>query len=155
MVQKLNTVDVIITDERLKIPGSLPKVATQGSAGYDLRACVDDETIIYPGKTLTVSTGISIHIKNPSYAAIIVPRSGLGTQGIILGNSVGLIDSDYTGTLKVNLWNRSEEAYSIMPLERVAQLVFLPIALPELNFVLEFENVHSRGSNGFGSTGKL
>jgi len=131
-----------------------PKYASQGSAGLDLRACIDNSYSLNPGETFLIPTGISIYIKDPGYAGIILPRSGLGHKhGIVLGNLVGLIDSDYQGELLVSCWNRSDKAFLINPLERIAQLVIVPINQANFNLVKDFPG-SERGEGGFGSTGK-
>jgi dUTP pyrophosphatase len=145
-------IDLKILDERLRT--NVPAYATPGSAGMDLRACVDAPLTIAPGDTHLVSTGMAIHIADPGYAAVILPRSGLGHKhGIVLGNLVGLIDSDYQGPLMVSCWNRGREAYTINPLERIAQLVIVPIERAELRIVDAFEE-SDRGAGGFGSSGR-
>ena len=132
----------------------LPNYASTGSAGLDLRACIDQVQTLNPGDTFLIPTGISIYIKDPNYAAVILPRSGLGHKhGIVLGNLVGLIDSDYQGELLVSCWNRSENAFLINPLERIAQLVILPVIQANFNKVEQFPETE-RGEGGFGSTGK-
>jgi dUTP pyrophosphatase len=132
----------------------LPSYASKGSAGLDLRACIEHVQTINPGETFLIPTGISIYIKDHNYAAVILPRSGLGHKhGIVLGNLVGLIDSDYQGELLVSCWNRSKNAFLINPLERIAQLVILPIIQAKFNLVDEFTE-SERGKGGFGSTGK-
>ena len=131
-----------------------PKYASQGSAGLDLRACIDNSYSLNPGETFLIPTGISIYIKDPGYAGIILPRSGLGHKhGIVLGNLVGLIDSDYQGELLVSCWNRSDKEFLINPLERIAQLVIVPINQANFNLVNDFPG-SERGEGGFGSTGK-
>ena len=131
-----------------------PKYASQGSAGLDLRACIDNSYSLNPGETFLIPTGISIYIKDPGYAGIILPRSGLGHKhGIVLGNLVGLIDSDYQGELLVSCWNRSDKEFLINPLERIAQLVIVPINQANFNLVKDFPD-SERGEGGFGSTGK-
>ena len=131
-----------------------PKYASQGSAGLDLRACIDNSYSLNPGETFLIPTGISIYIKDPGYAGIILPRSGLGHKhGIVLGNLVGLIDSDYQGELLVSCWNRSDKAFLINPLERIAQLVIVPVNQANFNLVNDFPD-SKRGEGGFGSTGK-
>ena len=143
--------EVKILDERIR--GMLPHYATQGAAGLDLRACVDAPLLLQPGDSPLVSTGMAIHVADPGYAAVILPRSGLGAKnGIVLGNLVGLIDSDYQGPLMVSLWNRGRSPFTVQPLERIAQLVVVPVAQVELEVVEEFE-ASARGSGGFGSTG--
>ncbi len=132
----------------------LPEYATPGSAGLDLRAALEDELIIEPGQTELVKTGLSIHIADPGLAAMILPRSGLGHKhGIVLGNLVGLIDSDYQGELMVSVWNRSQTAFTIKPLERIAQMIIVTEDQEKFNVVEEFEQ-SERGAGGFGSTGK-
>ena len=132
----------------------LPGYASKGSAGLDLRACIEHVQTINPGETFLIPTGISIYIKDHNYAAVILPRSGLGHKhGIVLGNLVGLIDSDYQGELLVSCWNRSKNAFLINPLERIAQLVILPVIQAKFNLVDEFTE-SERGKGGFGSTGK-
>lgn len=132
----------------------LPSYATSGSAGLDLRACIDEPLNILPGETKLVPTGLAIHIADPGYAALILPRSGLGHKhGIVLGNLVGLIDSDYQGQLMVSTWNRGTDAFILNPMERLAQLVIVPVLQVGFNVVEEFEE-SDRGAGGFGSTGK-
>ena len=148
----MKPIDVKILDPRIR--DQLPTYATLGSAGLDLRACLDQALTIEPGATHLVPTGLAIHVADPGYAAVILPRSGLGHKhGIVLGNLVGLIDSDYQGPLMVSAWNRSQVAYTLQPMERLAQLVVLPIAQVQFNVVEEFEQ-SNRGTGGFGSTGK-
>ena len=133
----------------------LPAYATQGSAGLDLRACIDAPVTLTPGATELVPTGLAIHIADPAYAAMILPRSGLGHKhGIVLGNLVGLIDSDYQGPLMVSVWNRGSSAFVLEPMERLAQLVVVPVQQVEFEIVDEFED-SSRGDGGFGSTGRV
>ncbi|AHB04721.1 MULTISPECIES: dUTP diphosphatase [Pandoraea] len=144
--------DVKILDERLR--SQLPAYATPGSAGLDLRACLDAPMTIAPGQTVLVPTGMAIHLEDPGYAALILPRSGLGHKhGIVLGNLVGLIDSDYQGQLMVSTWNRGNEPFVLNPFERLAQLVIVPVVQAEFNIVDEFPE-SDRGAGGFGSTGK-
>lgn len=132
----------------------LPAYATPGSAGLDLRACLDEPLILEPGQTQLVPTGLSIHIADPGYAAVILPRSGLGHKhGIVLGNLVGLIDSDYQGPLMVSAWNRGATPFKLEPMERLAQLVFVPVQQVDFDLVDDFEE-SSRGDGGFGSTGR-
>ncbi len=132
----------------------LPSYATSGSAGLDLRACINEVIDIMPGETKLVPTGLAIHIADPGYAALILPRSGLGHKhGIVLGNLVGLIDSDYQGQLMVSTWNRGTEPFTLNPMERLAQLVIVPVLQVGFNVVDEFEE-SDRGTGGFGSTGK-
>lgn len=145
-------VDVRILDERLR--DRLPAYATAGAAGLDLRACVDAPLVIEPGATHLIKTGIAIHLADPGFAALIVPRSGLGHRhGIVLGNLVGLIDSDYQGELMVSTWNRGREPFTLNPMERLAQLVIVPVVQAQFNVVDTFAE-SERGAGGFGSTGK-
>jgi len=144
--------DVKILDARLR--DQLPHYATAGSAGLDLRACIDAPIMLAPGETRLVPTGLAIHLAAPGYAALILPRSGLGHKhGIVLGNLVGLIDSDYQGQLMISAWNRSQQAFELAPLERLAQLVIVPVMQAEFNLVDDFE-ASQRGEGGFGSTGR-
>lgn len=132
----------------------LPKYASDGSAGLDLRACIEHVQTLNPGETFLIPTGISIFIKDPNYAGLILPRSGLGHKhGIVLGNLVGLIDSDYQGELLISCWNRGGKSFLINPLERVAQLVIVPVAQAKFNLVDDYVETE-RGEGGFGSTGK-
>ena len=132
----------------------LPSYGSAGSAGLDLRACIEKELVINPGETKLIPSGISIYIKNPGYAALILPRSGLGHKhGIVLGNLVGLIDSDYQGELLISCWNRGDKEFIINPLERIAQLVLVPVYQASFNLVNDFDS-SERGEGGFGSTGK-
>ena len=132
----------------------LPAYATPGSAGLDLRACIDAPLTLEPGQTVLVPTGLAIHVADPGYAAMILPRSGLGHKnGIVLGNLVGLIDSDYQGQLMVSTWNRGHAAFTLQPLDRLAQLVIVPVLQVGFNVVEEFAT-SERGAGGFGSTGK-
>ena len=141
-----------VLDPRMK--DCLPAYATPGSAGLDLRACLNEPLVLEPGQTLLVPTGLSIHVADPGYAAVILPRSGLGHKhGIVLGNLVGLIDSDYQGPLMVSAWNRGTTPFKLEPMERLAQLVFVPVQQVEFDLVDDFE-VSSRGDGGFGSTGR-
>ena len=131
----------------------LPRYATPGSAGLDLRALLDEPVTIAPGETRLVRTGLAIHIANPGFAALILPRSGLGhKKGIVLGNLVGLIDSDYQGELMISTWNRGSEPFTLEPFERLAQLMVVPVVQPEFRVVDEFD-ASERGEGGFGSTG--
>jgi len=148
----MRTIDVRVLDARLR--GSLPHYATPGAAGLDLRACIAEPVILAPGQTELMPSGIAIHLADPGYAAVILPRSGLGHKhGIVLGNLVGLIDSDYQGQIMVSVWNRSQAGFTIQPLERIAQLVIVPVLQAEFNVVEEF-TASDRGAGGFGSTGK-
>ena len=143
-----------IVDPRLGRDFPLPTYATAGSAGLDLRAMLQESTVLEPGQTSLVPTGLAIHIDDCNHAAVILPRSGLGHKhGIVLGNLVGLIDSDYQGQLMVSCWNRGTAPYTLVPGDRLAQLVVVPIARPELELVSEFES-SERADGGFGSTGK-
>lgn len=145
-------VDVKILDPRVK--EKMPAYATTGSAGLDLRAMLDEPLTLNPGETRLIKTGLAIHLADPGYAALILPRSGLGHKhGIVLGNLVGLIDSDYQGELMVSTWNRGQEAFTIEPMERIAQLVIVPVVQIQMNIVDDFE-ASDRGAGGFGSTGK-
>ncbi|HEY4298533.1 MAG TPA: dUTP diphosphatase [Paraburkholderia sp.] len=144
--------DLKILDARMR--EQLPAYATTGSAGLDLRACLDEPLTLKPGETALVPTGLAIHVGDPGYAALILPRSGLGHKhGIVLGNLVGLIDSDYQGQLMISTWNRGETTFVLNPMERLAQLVIVPVVQAEFNIVDDFEQ-SERGAGGFGSTGK-
>ena len=148
----MQTLQVKILDERMR--DQMPSYGTPGSAGLDLRACIDTAIEIAPGQTVLVPTGLSIYVEDPRYAALILPRSGLGHKhGIVLGNLVGLIDSDYQGQLMVSTWNRSSLPFILEPMERLAQLVIMPIQQVNLKIVDEFAE-SSRGTGGFGSTGR-
>ena len=148
----MKTLDVKILDERMR--SQLPAYATSGSAGLDLRACLDEPLTLRPGDSALVPTGLAIHVADPGHAAVIIPRSGLGHKhGIVLGNLVGLIDSDYQGQLFVSCWNRGRETFIVNPMERIAQLVVIPVVQVELNVVESFSE-SERGGGGFGSTGK-
>jgi dUTP pyrophosphatase len=145
--------DVKILDSRLH--DQMPAYATPGSAGLDLRACLDAPLTLEPNAWQLVPTGMAIHLADAGYAALILPRSGLGHKhGIVLGNLVGLIDSDYQGQLMVSAWNRSDVAFTIQPMERIAQLVIVPVVQAQFNIVSEFEASSARGEGGYGSTGK-
>lgn len=145
-------IDLKILNERIR--DQLPQYATPGSAGLDLRACIDAPLTIEPGQTVLVPTGLAVHVADPGYAALILPRSGLGHKhGIVLGNLVGLIDSDYQGELMISTWNRGHATFTLNPLERLAQLVIVPVVQAQFNVVDEFET-SERGTGGFGSTGK-
>ncbi len=145
--------DVKVLDARLR--DMMPQYATPGSAGLDLRACLDAPLRLEPNAWQLVPTGMAIHLKDPQYAALILPRSGLGHKhGIVLGNLVGLIDSDYQGQLMVSAWNRSDVAFTIEPMERIAQLVIVPVVQAQFNVVNEFDATTERGAGGYGSTGK-
>jgi dUTP pyrophosphatase len=146
------TIDLRILDERIR--PHLPAYATPGAAGMDLRACIDAPLTIAPGDTHLVPTGIAIHIADPGLAAVILPRSGLGHKhGIVLGNLVGLIDSDYQGPLMVSCWNRGRETFTLQAMERLAQLVIVPVVKADFRVVERFDE-SQRGAGGFGSTGR-
>ena len=145
-------VNLKILDPR--VADQMPHYATPGSAGLDLRACLKTAVTLNPGATQLIPTGLAIHLADPGYAAMILPRSGLGHKhGVVLGNLVGLIDSDYQGELKVSLWNRGQEPFTIQPFDRIAQMVIVPVVQATFNVVTEFPESH-RGEGGFGSTGK-
>jgi dUTP pyrophosphatase len=151
-VADMKKLDIKILDE--KIRPHLPRYATPGSAGLDLRACIDEPITLRAGDSALVPTGLAIHLGDPGLAAVLIPRSGLGHKhGIVLGNLVGLIDSDYQGQVFVSCWNRGQEPFVVNPMERIAQLVVVPVVQVELNVVESFEE-SSRGAGGFGSTGK-
>jgi dUTP pyrophosphatase len=148
----MHTIDVKILDNRLR--ASPPHYATPGSAGLDLRACIEAPVHLAPGQTTLIPTGMAIHLADPGLAAMILPRSGLGHKhGIVLGNLVGLIDSDYQGELMVSVWNRGHESFTLNALDRIAQLVIVPVLQVGFNVVDEFD-ASKRGEGGFGSTGK-
>ncbi len=141
-----------ILDPRMQ--DSLPEYATGGSAGLDLRACIDQPLVLAPGATELIPTGLALHIGDPAYAAMILPRSGLGHKhGIVLGNLVGLIDADYQGPLMVSLWNRGDHSFTLQPMDRMAQLVIVPVMQVAFEVVDDFDESH-RGTQGFGSTGR-
>jgi dUTP pyrophosphatase len=147
----MRKLEVKILDERIR--GMLPHYASTGSAGLDLRACVEKPLVLAPGESQLVPSGIAIHVADPGYAAVILPRSGLGAKnGIVLGNLVGLIDSDYQGPLMISVWNRGRAAFTIQPLDRIAQMVIVPVVQVEFQVVEEFA-ASARGAGGFGSTG--
>ena len=147
----LSEVKIVILDSKLK---EIPSFSTKGSAGLDLRASIETKLIIKAGQTILIPTGVSIYIENQSYAGLILPRSGLGHKhGIVLGNLVGLIDSDYQGQLFVSCWNRSNTNYEVEPYERIAQLLFITVEQPKFKIVDNFAE-SSRGTSGFGSSGK-
>ncbi len=146
-------IDLKIIDPRMA--EQLPAYATPGSAGLDLRACLDAPLTLEPNAWHLVPTGIAVHLKDAAYAAMLLPRSGLGHKhGIVLGNLVGLIDSDYQGQLMVSAWNRSDVAFTIQPMERIAQMVIVPVVQATFNVVSEFAQASERGEGGYGSTGK-
>ena len=148
----MRQLDIKILDERMR--EHLPAYATSGSAGLDIRACIPDPITLRPGDSALIPAGIAIHIGDPGFAAVLIPRSGLGHKhGIVLGNLVGLIDSDYQGQVFVSCWNRGKEPFVVNPMERVAQLVILPVVQVGLNIVESFDE-SLRGAGGFGSTGK-
>ena len=148
----MTIIDVKVLDARLA--EQMPAYATPGSAGLDLRACLDAPLVLEPGQTQLIPTGLSIHIADPGLAAMILPRSGLGHKhGIVLGNLVGLIDSDYQGPLMVSCWNRGPASFTLQPMERIAQLVIVPVVQARFRRVDEF-SMSARGEGGFGSTGK-
>ena len=146
------SIEIRLLDQRLR--EQLPAYATPGAAGMDLRACLDAPLTLQPGQAELIATGLSIHVADPGYAAVILPRSGLGHKhGIVLGNLVGLIDSDYQGPLMVSCWNRGSQAYAVQPFERIAQLVIVPVAQAQWT-VVDALTPSSRGEGGFGSTGR-
>lgn len=148
----MTTIDLKVLDRRMA--EHLPAYATTGSAGLDLRACLDEAITLAPGDTVLVPTGLAIHIGDAGLAAMILPRSGLGHKhGVVLGNLVGLIDSDYQGQLMVSVWNRGKDVFTIQPMERIAQMVIVPVVQPTFRVVDDFD-ASSRGEGGFGSTGK-
>ena len=145
-------IDLKVLDSRMA--ATLPAYATRGSAGLDLRACLDAPLLLEPGQTELIPTGLAIHVADPGLAAMILPRSGLGHKhGIVLGNLVGLIDSDYQGPLMVSCWNRGTSAFTVQPMERIAQLVIVPVVQASFQVVEEF-GLSDRGAGGFGSTGR-
>ncbi|WP_111858172.1 dUTP diphosphatase [Acinetobacter sp. CFCC 10889] len=147
-------VQVKVLDSRLGQEWPMPTYATPGSAGLDLRACIDEATQIEPGQTVLVKTGLAIYIQDPSFAGLVLPRSGLGHKhGIVLGNLVGLIDSDYQGELMVSVWNRGQTTFTLEPGERLAQYILVPVVQAEFDLVNDFEATE-RGAGGFGHTGK-
>jgi dUTP pyrophosphatase len=148
----MTVIEVKVLDERMS--QALPAYATPGSAGLDLRACLDAPLVLAPGQAELIPTGLSIHIGDPGLAAMLLPRSGLGHKhGIVLGNLVGLIDSDYQGPLMVSCWNRGSAAFTVQPMERIAQMVIVPVVQAAFRRVDDFES-SSRGGGGFGSTGR-
>jgi len=150
----MHKIQLKILDKRVGKEIPLPDYATDGSAGLDLRACLDEHLLMEPGETHLIPTGISIHIDDPALAAMLLPRSGLGHKhGIVLGNLVGLIDSDYQGQVFVSMWNRGNKAFTIEPGDRIAQMVLVPVVQAEFDIVEEFAESH-RGAGGFGHTGK-
>jgi dUTP pyrophosphatase len=148
----MRKLEVKVLDERIR--AMLPHYASAGAAGLDLRACVEKPVVLNPGDSQLVSSGIAIHLGDPGYAAMILPRSGLGAKsGIVLGNLVGLIDSDYQGPVTISVWNRGRQPFTIQPLDRIAQLIVVPVVQVEFEVVEEFA-ASTRGTGGFGSTGK-
>lgn len=148
----MNEIEIKILDKR----ASVPEYATLGSAGVDLRAILDEPLTIFPGETVLISTGIALNISDTNFAGFILPRSGLGHKhGIVLGNLVGLIDSDYQGEIMVSCWNRGDTPFKISPLDRLAQLVIVPVLHPKWKIVEAFSSKTTRGSGGFGSTGSF
>nr|WP_041474359.1 dUTP diphosphatase [Erwinia sp. Ejp617] len=150
----MKKIDVKVLDARVGTDFPLPTYATSGSAGLDLRACLDEAMVLPPGDTTLIPTGLAIHIADPQLAAVILPRSGLGHKhGVVLGNLVGLIDSDYQGQLMVSVWNRGQDFFTIEPGERIAQMVFVPVVQAEFNLVNDFD-ASARGEGGFGHSGR-
>lgn len=150
----MRTIELKILDPRIGESIPLPHYATGGSAGMDMRACIDDAISVAPGETVLVPTGLAIHVADPSLAAVLLPRSGLGHKhGLVLGNLTGLIDSDYQGQVFISCWNRGSKSYEVQPAERIAQMVFVPILQVELKVVEEFD-ASERGAGGFGHSGK-
>ena len=150
----MQRIQLKVLDRRIGTEFPLPDYATDGSAGMDLRACVEDGLCILPGETHLIPTGLAIHIEDPALAAVLLPRSGLGHKhGIVLGNLVGLIDSDYQGQLFVSCWNRGQDSFTIQPGERIAQMIFVPFVRVKFEVVAEFD-VSQRGAGGFGHTGR-
>jgi dUTP pyrophosphatase len=148
----MTTIDVKVLDDRMA--AHLPQYATPGSAGLDLRACLDAPLPVEPGQAVLIPTGLAVHIGDPGLAAMLLPRSGLGHKhGLVLGNLVGLIDSDYLGPLMVSCWNRGRQAYTVQPLERIAQMVIVPVVQAAFRRVEDF-GASARGEGGFGSTGR-
>lgn len=150
----MQSIQLKILDSRIGAEYPLPEYATDGSAGMDLRACLDGDLVLEPGATELIPTGLAIHVADPSLAAVLLPRSGLGHKhGIVLGNLVGLIDSDYQGQLFVSCWNRGDRAFTVQPGERIAQMVFVPVVRAAFEVVEEFVD-SERGAGGFGHTGR-
>ncbi|WP_086480056.1 dUTP diphosphatase [Oceanospirillum sanctuarii] len=150
----MSTLDVKILNPKIGNELPLPHYATEGSAGMDLRACIDEPVTLQPGETQLIGTGLAIHIGDPGLAGVILPRSGLGHKhGIVLGNLVGLIDSDYQGELMISCWNRGQTAFTLEPGERLAQYVLVPVVQAKLNIVDDFE-ASDRGAGGFGHSGR-
>lgn len=150
----MRSIELKILDPRIGDSIPLPHYATDGSAGMDMRACIDEPLTVAPGDTVLVPTGLAIHVADPALAAVLLPRSGLGHKhGLVLGNLTGLIDSDYQGQVYISCWNRSQKSYEVQPGERIAQMVFIPVEQVELKVVEEFEAT-DRGAGGFGHSGK-
>jgi|TARA_B110001454_G_scaffold33812_1_gene33144 dUTP pyrophosphatase len=150
----MRSIQLKILDPRVGTDILLPHLATDGSAGMDMRACIDDELVVEPGETILIPTGMAIYIADNNLAAILLPRSGLGHKhGLVLGNLTGLIDSDYQGQVFISCWNRSKNAYVVKPGERIAQMVFIPVERVEFEVVDEFEET-DRGEGGFGHSGR-
>ena len=150
----MRSIELKILDPRVGESIPLPHYATDGSAGMDMRACIDEPITVAPGETVLVPTGLAIHVADPSLAAVLLPRSGLGHKhGLVLGNLTGLIDSDYQGQVYISCWNRSAASYEVQPAERIAQMVFVPVEQVELKVVEEFD-ASERGVGGFGHSGK-
>ena len=149
----MRSIELKILDPRVGDSVPLPQYATDGSAGLDIRACIDEPVTVAPGETVLIPTGLAIHVADPSLAAVLLPRSGLGHKhGLVLGNLTGLIDSDYQGQVFISCWNRSSERYTVQPSERIAQMVFVPVEQVEFKVVEEFA-VSDRGAGGFGHSG--
>ena len=150
----MRSIELKILDPRVGDSIPLPHYATDGSAGMDMRACIDEAITVAPGETVLVPTGLAIHVADPGLAAVLLPRSGLGHKhGLVLGNLTGLIDSDYQGQVFISCWNRSATSYEVQPAERIAQMVFVPVEQVELKVVEEFD-ASDRGAGGFGHSGK-
>lgn len=150
----MRSIELKILDPRIGDSIPLPHHATDGSAGMDMRACIDEPLTVAPGETVLVPTGLAIHVADPGLAAVLLPRSGLGHKhGLVLGNLTGLIDSDYQGQVFISCWNRSTTSYEVQPAERIAQMVFVPVEQVELKVVEEFA-ASDRGAGGFGHSGK-
>ena len=150
----MQSIELKILDPRIGDEIPLPHYATDGSAGLDMRACIDDPLTVAPGETTLIPTGLAIHIGDPAFAAVLLPRSGLGHKhGLVLGNLTGLIDSDYQGQVFISCWNRGSSSYEIQPGDRIAQMVFIPVAQVEFEVVDEFDD-SARGAGGFGHSGK-
>ncbi|MCH7831095.1 MAG: dUTP diphosphatase [Proteobacteria bacterium] len=150
----MRSIELKILDPRVGDSIPLPQYATAGSAGLDMRACIDDAITVAPGETVLIPTGLAIHVADPGLAAVLLPRSGLGHKhGLVLGNLTGLIDSDYQGQIYISCWNRSSTSYEVQPAERIAQMVFIPVEQVEFKVVEEFAG-SDRGTGGFGHSGK-